>query len=99
MALVIYKPAAEAEVAAIYRDYEAERDGLGIDFLDELFRVEGHLSLNPALYQKVDGDVRRAVLRRFPYGLFYVIDGVRVSVLACLHMHRRPPSRVDLLAR
>lgn len=71
MAHALYKPAAEVEVAAVFRDYEGERDGLGVDFLDELLRIEGHLSLDPALYQKVGGDVRRAVLRRFPYGLFY----------------------------
>jgi hypothetical protein len=96
---VIYKRAADMEVAAAFHGYERERQGLGVDFLDELLRIEGHLSLNPALYQRVEGDVRRANLRRFPYGLFYVIDGRTVSILACLHLHRRPPSFAELLAR
>lgn len=99
MALVIYKPAADVEVAAAFHQYKGERSGLGVDFLDELLRIEGHLSLNPALYQRVEGDVRRANLRRFPYGLFYIIDGPTVWVLACLHLHRRPPSFAELLAR
>ena len=99
MALIIYKPAADIEVEAAFHEYESKRSNLGADFLDELLRIEGHLSLNPALYQRVEGDVRRAVLRRFPYGLFYVVDGPIVSVLACLHLHRRPPSFTELLAR
>jgi hypothetical protein len=85
VALVIYKPAADIEVAAAFHQYEGERSGLGVNFLDELLRIEG--------------DVRRANLRRFPYGLFYIIDGPTVSVLACLHLHRRPPSFTELLAR
>ena len=52
---------------------------LGVEFLDELVRIEGHLRANPALYQRVDGEVRRAVLRRFPYGLFYVVDDGQVN--------------------
>ena len=98
-ARVEYKAAAEADIVDIFRDYQRQRDGLGGDFLDELGRVEGHLQTNPSLYQRVDGDIRRAVLRRFPYGLFYVVDDERVNVLACLHLHRDPRSRDDLLAR
>jgi hypothetical protein len=99
VALVIYKPAANLEVEAAFHEYERERLDLGIDFLDELLRIEGHLSLNPALYQRVEDEVRRAVLRRFPYGLFYIIDGPTVSVLACLDLRRRPPSFAQLLGR
>ena len=107
-ASVIYKAAARAEIAEAFGNYESQRQGLGVEFLDELARIEGHLRANPALYQQVDGnelggDVRRAVLRRFPYGLFYVVDdgrvGTQVNVLACFHLHRDPRSRADLLAR
>jgi toxin ParE1/3/4 len=75
---IIYKAAAEAEIEEAYIAYETIRRGLGVEFLDELRRVETHLHANPALYQRVEGDVRRAVLRRFPYGVFYVVDGEQV---------------------
>jgi hypothetical protein len=67
---VAYKPAAEAGIGDAFATYEEQRSGLGIEFLDELARIEGHLRANPALYQRVDGDLRRAVMRRFPYGLY-----------------------------
>ena len=98
-ASVVYKPAAEAEIDDAFATYEERRKGLGIEFLDELARIEGHLRTNPALYQRVEGDLRRAVLRRFPYGIFYVIDAGQVNILACLHLHRNPRSRADLVAR
>ncbi len=50
MANVTYTLAAEAEVGAIFLNYEDERDGLGIEFLGEVHRVEEHLGYNPALY-------------------------------------------------
>ena len=98
-ARVIYKAAAEAEIEEAFAEYETIRRGLGVEFLDELVRIEGHLQANPALYQRIDGDLRRAVLRRFPYGLFYVIDGEEVSVLGCLHLRREPRSHADLRSR
>jgi hypothetical protein len=63
---VIYKAAAEAGIEGAFVAYEAIRQGLGVEFLDELGRIEAHLHANPALYQGIDGDIRRAVLRRFP---------------------------------
>ena len=99
MARVIYKAAAETEIGDAYRDYESERQDRGGDFLDELARIQGHLEANPALYQRVDGDMRAAVLRRFSYGLFYVVEGAQVNVLARLHLQREPRSREELLER
>ena len=99
VARVVYKTAGEAEIEQAFATYEAERQGLGLEFIDELARIEGHLQANPALYQRVDGEMRRAVLRRFPYGLFYVVDDGQVNVLGCLHLHRDPRSREGLRAR
>lgn len=96
---ILYKTAAEAEIEEAFGAYETVRQGLGIDFLEELARIEGHLHANPALYQRIEGEMRRAVLRRFPYGLFYVVDGEQVNVLGCLHLHRDPCSYTELRER
>jgi hypothetical protein len=98
-AKVIFKAAAQAEIEEAFAAYEAVRRGLGAEFLDEVTRVERHLRANPALYQRIDGDIRRAVLRRFPYGLFHVVDGDEVTVLGCFHLHRDPHSRAELRIR
>jgi plasmid stabilization system protein ParE len=48
------------------------------------------------LYQRVEDEIRRAILRRFPYSLFYVIEQDQVIVLACMHQHRKPKTREEL---
>lgn len=92
-AALIFKPLAEAEIAQAYAWYAQPEIGKGVAFLDDLARVERFIRLNPLLYPRVEGDVHRANLRRFPYSLFYVIDGDTVSVLSCFHQHRDPESR------
>lgn len=67
---VSYKRAAVAELREAFQWYEGERSGLGLEFLSEIARVERHLVTTPELYQRVVDELRRATLRRFPYGLF-----------------------------
>lgn len=45
---------------------------------------------NPSLCEKVFGDVRRAVLRRFPYILVYTFDEEEIVIAACVHGRRDP---------
>ncbi len=44
----------------------------------------------PLLYAEVIPKIRRTLLPRFPYGLFYVVQGDLVHVLAVLHNSRNP---------
>lgn len=70
---------------------------MGNDFLDELERTNGFIVSNPFLYPCVEAQLRRANLNRFPYSLFYVIDGQTVNVLSCFHQHRDPKIRQQLI--
>ena len=38
----------------------------------------------------VEEHIRRAALRRFPYGIFYMVDGGTIRVIAILHKARNP---------
>ena len=44
----------------------------------------------PRRFPVVHREVRRGLLRRFPYGIYFVIDGDVAVVIAVLHMHRDP---------
>lgn len=94
---VRYKAAAAAEVVNAIAWYAQPEINQASAFLRELERTEAHLATNPELYQRVEDDTRRAVLRRFPYSLFYVIEGNEVIVLACMHQHQKPRTREDLI--
>jgi len=72
--------------------------GLGQRFLGEVSRCFDQIQSAPKRYQAVQDEARRALLRRFPYGVFFVSDDRQVSVLAVLHMARDPAfwqERVD----
>ncbi len=77
------RPAAAADVEEAYGWYEAQSDGLGDEFLSVFQLALENLRANPGAGPQVHGLVRRQLLKRFPYGVFYrVVDG-RVVVLAC----------------
>ena len=87
---LVFKRLAETEIAEAFAWYDQNEIDQGSAFLVELERVERFVRLNPLLYPKVEGEVRRANLRRFPYSLFYVVDGDVIAVLSCFHQHRDP---------
>ena len=94
---VILKPLAQMEVADAYQWYQQPHIQMGDAFLLELERTNAFLTRNPYLYPKVEQDLRSAHLNRFPYTLFYVVDGDTVNVLSCFHQYREPKSRNMLL--
>lgn len=71
---------------------------MGSLFLDEIGRIKARISDRPRLYQLVVSGVRRAVMRRFPFGLFYVEEEQRIIVLACLDLRRDPDMIISSVA-
>lgn len=70
--------------------YEERKSGLGGEFLKGLDHCLETILQHPLAYAGVRYDARRALLKRFPYGTFYVIDEAEILILACLHAKRRP---------
>lgn len=87
---VIFRSAAQRDIADACQWYEARQPGLGAAFLDEIGKVEQLISADPELFAAVRGEVRRAILHRFPYAVFYVVRPEFVSVVAVLHHARHP---------
>jgi plasmid stabilization system protein ParE len=87
---VIVRPAADQDIDDAFAWYERQQAGLGDRFLRSLDSIVDRIRSNPELYPRVRGVVRRAVLQRFPYLLFYVVEPERVVVIACLHAGRDP---------
>jgi len=85
----IFRPAA-ADVEVIHRWYERERRGLGNEFLAEARRVVDSVMALPNGYPVIHRDTRRALVRRFRYGLPYrAVDDLIVFV-GCFHTSREP---------
>ena len=87
--IVVERPAArEADAAANW--YEDERPGLGQEFLAELSATYHRILSGPLGYQVRRSDIRRAQLRRFPYAVFFAVEGTVIIVTAVLHVRRDP---------
>lgn len=89
---VILTPEAEQDMADGRDWYERQRYGLGDEFVAAVGEVFERLSANPRMHQVVRRDVRRAVVRRFPWVVFYRALADRVSVIA-VHDARPDPNR------
>jgi len=88
--LVSLRPCAEADLADAFAWYDERLPGLGATFLRSVDACLTRIQRYPEAYPVVHPRVRRAPLRRFPYGVFYVIRDDRVDVLAVHHARRRP---------
>jgi plasmid stabilization system protein ParE len=87
----IIRPAAAADVEDAYQWYETQRPGLGEEFLAAIkATIEESMIANPERFSVVYRQTRRALLRRFPYGLYYRIIDDQIVVVACMHGRRNP---------
>jgi len=87
---LISEPPADLDVEAAFEWYENERPGLGLEFLDELRATYNRIADGPLKYQELRGGIRRALLKRFPYAVYFAIEGEVVVVVAVLHASRDP---------
>lgn len=87
---LIFMPAARLEAIEAQDWYEKEAPGLGARFRAELDRQAGRILANPQQFQLMLADVRRARLRKFPYGLYFRPLGDAIYVVACFHSSRDP---------
>lgn len=76
--------------------YEQQRDALGDEFLAEISATYNRIQENPLKYQVLRSDIRRAVCRRFPFGVFFSVKADKIFVLAVLHTARNPEEWMGL---
>jgi toxin ParE1/3/4 len=81
---------AEADLAEAFEYYESQLSGLGDDFFGTVEQQLERIVANPAQYQVRYRGVRRAVMRRFPYAVLYLVEDQVVIVLAIEHQARDP---------
>ena len=93
-----FLPEVEEDVISGYSWYEDKARGLGEEFLRIFYAAANNLSRNPFLYQKVYGDFRRLLLRRFPYAIYFLIKENEIIVFGLFHCARNPRTIELILA-
>ncbi len=87
---VRFRTEAAFDVTSAREWYDAQRAGLGDDFVQALEHIIDLVSELPEAFPEIAVGHRRALLGRFPYALYYRIDGRVLDVVACLHTRRAP---------
>lgn len=88
---VEYHPSIVDELQEIRDYYEARSQGLGDDFVNEFEQQVLRIASMPLRWMIVRADLRRALMKRFPYVIFFRMIGeesIRVTVVK--HEKRHP---------
>lgn len=86
---------ASREVTRIAEDYEAESPGLGEEFPAELDHALDAVERHGQMMARVRDDIRLVKLKRFPYGVYYRLEGDSARVLIVKHHRRHPDYGLD----
>ncbi len=87
---LVVRPAAEADIVAAALWYKQRAPGLGADFLRAVDVALAEIARMPERFPAVHLHCRRALLRRFPYAVYFVPTAEVVNVIACMHASRDP---------
>ncbi len=83
-------PEAERELRKAVAYYEDIEPGLGYDFSVEVYSAIQRAVAYPRAWPLLDSEIRRALVRRFPYGVLYSEGEDRLLVVAVMNLHRKP---------
>lgn len=83
-------PEAKDEFDEAADRYELKQAGLGVDFVAKVREVLHLIAGNPKLHGVVYQDVRKAVVKRFPYIVLYHEEAGEVVVISVFHTSRDP---------
>lgn len=87
--MVIRQDAAD-ELREAKRWYDSQRIGLGRDFAAEVAQTVRAARETPERFPFVEGKVQRALLKRFPFGVFFRVRQDELVVIAVFHLRRNP---------
>ncbi|MCK6524603.1 type II toxin-antitoxin system RelE/ParE family toxin [Myxococcota bacterium] len=84
------RPAALDELERAWSWYEDRRPGLGEEFRACVDAALGAAARDPLAYPRIHGELRRVLVRRFPYVVLYLAEADRLEVIAVFHGARDP---------
>ena len=84
-------PLAQRDVDEAAAYYARHREGLDEEFLAELEVGASAIASDPLRFEQVRPGIRRFILKRFPYSIYYRMpDAETVQITIVKHLRRRP---------
>lgn len=96
---LVIQPEATRKLPTSFIGTRAKNVGCAGSFCVPFAQRPTHSGATLYLYHRVENEVRRALLRRFPYGVFYEVHGSEIVLLACFHSARDPQEWQDRITR
>jgi|SRR5262245_1398332 len=88
--IIRFTPEADTELAESRLWYARQRENLDLEFMQSIDDALARIAANPNLCPIVYRNLRRAVVRRFPFAIFYEIAIDEIQVIAVFHSRRDP---------
>ena len=84
----ILSPGAEADFDSASRWYQRIDPSLAFRFTLETFRTLRRIMMFPYQFPIIKSTTRRAILKRFPYSIFFILKKDGPFVIAVVHQRR-----------
>jgi len=85
-----FHPEAELEFLLAIDFYEDKEAGLGRDFALEIYSTVERILTYPDAWPIVEEDIRRSLVKRFPFGVLYSKLEEEIVIIAVMHLNREP---------
>ncbi|HKG47341.1 MAG TPA: type II toxin-antitoxin system RelE/ParE family toxin [Pyrinomonadaceae bacterium] len=85
-----FTPEAEAELTEARGWYSHHHQDLDLEFMECIEVALSLIRSNPHLFPVVYRSLRRAVVRRFPFAIFYEVSADEIQIVAVFHSRRNP---------
>ena len=86
----LFHPEAEDELIQAIEYYEKIEPGLGYDFAIEVYSAIQRAVAFPKAWAVLEDEIRRSLVRRFPYGILYSEEPEGLFIIAVMNLHREP---------
>ena len=90
MRSLLVRPQAQLDITVAAGWYEDQKPDLGYRFLDAVDHLLSRIQRSPLQFPEIERKVRRGLLQRFPYSVYFSVTEDRIEVIAVLHQHRHP---------
>jgi plasmid stabilization system protein ParE len=87
---IVFRRSVGRDLAAAYAWYEKQSAGLGERLLVDANASFDTIEEFPEVFAPLYGEVRRTLLSRYPYAVFYRVEPRQIVILAFLHTARDP---------
>jgi plasmid stabilization system protein ParE len=86
----VFHPEARFEFLEATRYYTRKEEGLGLRFTSQIRDAVAKIIEAPRRWNILEGEVRRYLIKIFPYGVLYTAEIDHILIIAVMHCRREP---------